>query len=261
MTRLDFAEITKERPEKSLTRGITRSGGRNNDGHETCRFRGGGHKRRYRLIDFKRDKRDIPARVATIEYDPNRTAASPCCIYADGEKRYILAPDGLQVGRRSSWPPRRPRSFPGNALPLKNIPARRHGPQRRAAPRPRRPDRAVGRHRGPAHGEGRQVRDPPHALGRDAPGAGARAGRPIGQVGNVDHSNVSIGKAGRMRWMGRRGPRARHGHEPGRPPARRRRGQDQGRPSTRSRPGASPPRGTRPARTSGRTRFIVKRRK
>ncbi|MFZ5786228.1 MAG: 50S ribosomal protein L2, partial [Acidobacteriota bacterium] len=98
MTRLDYAELSKKGPEKGLTKGLTKSGGRNNEGHETSRFRGGGHKRRYRAIDFRRDKRGIPAKVAAIEYDPNRSARIALLHYVDGEKRYILAPVGLEIG-------------------------------------------------------------------------------------------------------------------------------------------------------------------
>jgi large subunit ribosomal protein L2 len=203
MTRLDFAEVTKERPEKSLTRGITHSGGRNNEGHETCRFRGGGHKRRYRLIDFKRDKRDVPARVAAIEYDPNRSARIALLHYVDGEKRYILAPNGLDVGT-TIVAAEKAEIVPGNALPLRNIPLGAmvhnielhpgHGGQlARAAGTGAQVMAKEGKYvtlRMPS-GEMRQVQ--------------AQCWATIGQVGNVEHSNVSIGKAGRMRWMGWRG--------------------------------------------------------
>jgi large subunit ribosomal protein L2 len=121
MTRPDFAEITKDRPEKALTRGIVKSGGRNSEGHETLRFRGGGHKRRYRAIDFKRSKRGIPARVASIEYDPNRSARIALLVYTDGEKRYILAPDGLVPGAQVVAA-EKAEIVAGNALPLKSIP-------------------------------------------------------------------------------------------------------------------------------------------
>ena len=203
MTRLDFAEVTKDRPEKSLTRGITKSGGRNNEGHETLRFRGGGHKRRYRTIDFRRDKRGVPARVATIEYDPNRSARIALLVYADGEKRYILAPDGIGVGA-TLVAAEKAEIVPGNALPLKSIPlgALVHNVELK-----------------PGHG-GQMVR----SAGASAQvmakeGAYVTLRLPsgemrlvlatcwatVGQVGNVEHSNVSIGKAGRTRWLGRRG--------------------------------------------------------
>ncbi|MDD5564510.1 MAG: 50S ribosomal protein L2 [Thermoanaerobaculaceae bacterium] len=203
MTRLDFAEVTKDRPEKALTRGISKSGGRNNEGHETLRFRGGGHKRRYRTIDFRRDKRGVPARVATIEYDPNRSARIALLVYADGEKRYILAPDGIGVGA-TLVAAEKAEIVPGNALPLKSIPlgALVHNVELK-----------------PGHG-GQMVR----SAGASAQvmakeGAYVTLRLPsgemrlvlatcwatVGQVGNVEHSNVSIGKAGRTRWLGRRG--------------------------------------------------------
>ena len=118
---LDYSEITCTTPEKSLLRPLKKTGGRNNRGRITCRHRGGGHKRRYRLIDFKRNKDGIPARVATIEYDPNRTCFISKLVYADGEKRYILAPIGLEVGQTiTSGAESEPN--PGNAMPLENIP-------------------------------------------------------------------------------------------------------------------------------------------
>ena len=122
MTVSDFAEITKERPEKALTEAMKRSGGRNVHGHITRRHQGGGHKRRYRVIDFKRrDKDGVPARVAAVEYDPNRTANIALLHYADGEKRYILAPVGLTVGD-TLFAGDQADIRPGNALPLQNIP-------------------------------------------------------------------------------------------------------------------------------------------
>ena len=202
MTRLDSEAITKSAPEKSLTKGISRSGGRNNQGRETLRFRGGGHKRRYRTIDFKRDKREIPARVASVEYDPNRSANIALLVYADGEKRYILAPAGLTVGG-TVIAAEKAEIVPGNAMPLNNIPlgSTVHNVELK-----------------PGHG-GQMVR----AAGASAQlmakeGKYATLRLPsgemrmvlrtcwatIGQVGNVDHGNVSIGKAGRTRWTGRR---------------------------------------------------------
>src|SRR5512145_540048 len=121
MTVADFAEITKTKPEKKLTRSVKKTGGRNSHGHITTRHIGGGHKRRYRVIDWRRDKVGVPGKVAGIEYDPNRTARIALIHYADGEKRYILAPVGLAVGDTvSSGPGSEVR--PGNALPLRNIP-------------------------------------------------------------------------------------------------------------------------------------------
>jgi large subunit ribosomal protein L2 len=117
----DFADVTTARPEKSLLGPLGKSGGRNNHGHQTARRRGGGHKRRYRLIDFKRRKVGIPSRVAAIEYDPNRSARIALLFYVDGEKRYILAPDGLKVGDTILAGPEADIK-PGNALPLEKIP-------------------------------------------------------------------------------------------------------------------------------------------
>ncbi|HSB60934.1 MAG TPA: 50S ribosomal protein L2, partial [Vicinamibacteria bacterium] len=122
MTTLTFEEITKDAPEKSLTEPRKRSGGRDNRGRITVRFIGGGHKRRYRIVDFRRDKRDVPARVAAVEYDPNRSARLALLHYADGEKRYILAPEGIKVGQ-SVLAGDGADILPGNALPLKLIPA------------------------------------------------------------------------------------------------------------------------------------------
>jgi len=201
-TRLDNSELSKKRPEKSLTEGITSSGGRNNEGHETVRFRGGGHKRLYRLIDFRRDKRDIPARVATIEYDPNRSAHIALLVYADGEKRYILAPTGLEVGG-SVLAAEKTEIAPGNALPLKNVPlgAMVHNIELK-----------------PGHG-GQLVRSAGAAAQLMAkegkyvtlrlPSGEMRlvlasCWATVGQVGNVDHAHISVGKAGRTRWLGRR---------------------------------------------------------
>ena len=120
-TKLDFSDLSPVRPEKRLTVGLRATGGRNNQGRATSRFMGGGHKRLYRIIDFRRDKQDIPAKVASIEYDPNRTARIALLHYADGEKRYILAPNGLVVGATVVSGPGAD-ILPGNALPLKSIP-------------------------------------------------------------------------------------------------------------------------------------------
>jgi large subunit ribosomal protein L2 len=196
----DFAELSKDRPEKSLTVGLRSTGGRNNQGRLTSRFMGGGHKRLYRLIDFRRDKMDIPARVAAIEYDPNRTARIALLHYADGEKRYILAPNGLAVGARVVSGPSAD-ILPGNALPLKGIPLgttihnielkRGRGGQlvRSAgtAAQLMAKEGGYAQVRLPS-GEVRQVHIDCYAT--------------IGQVGNLEHENVSIGKAGRNRWMG-----------------------------------------------------------
>lgn len=202
MTRLDFGEITKSEPEKSLTRGLRKRGGRNNEGHETLRFRGGGHKRRYRAIDFKRDKRDIPAKVAAIEYDPNRSARIALLHYVDGEKRYILAPLGLEVGR-TVIAADRAEIVPGNALPLKNIPLGSQVHNIELKP-------GYGGQLARSAGAGAQVMAKEGAYVTLRLPSGemryvlATCWATVGQVGNVDHANVSIGKAGRTRWKGRR---------------------------------------------------------
>ena len=202
MTTSDFAEITKSKPERSLTAPLAKTGGRNSSGRMTSRRRGGGHKRRYRVIDFKRDKVGVPAKVAAIEYDPNRSARIALLHYADGEKRYILAPKGLLVGEQvvagENVAPR-----PGNAMPLRNVPPGM-----------------------PIH----NLELVPGAGGRLVRGAGtaatvaAKEGNfalvnlpsgeirkinlaclcTIGQLGNVEHSSIKLGKAGRSRWLGRR---------------------------------------------------------
>jgi large subunit ribosomal protein L2 len=194
-------DITKERPEKSLLEPKRGTGGRNNIGHVTSRFIGGGHKQAYRLIDFKRDKHGIPATVASIEYDPNRSARIALLHYKDGEKRYILQPDGLKIGQTVSSGPAADILL-GNALPLKNIPAGtvvhnielRPGKGGQMARSAGSQAQLVSREGGVAllklpSGEVRRVQDDCMAT--------------IGQVGNVDHENVSLGKAGRKRWLGK----------------------------------------------------------
>jgi len=202
MTRLDYSEVTATRPEKSLTRGLPQKGGRNSEGHITLRFRGGGHKRLYREIDFRRDKRDIPGRVTTIEYDPNRSARIALVVYPDGEKRYILAPVGLAVGG-TVMAAEKAEVIPGNSLPLKNIPLGAmvhnvelkpgHGGQLA---------RSAGSAAQLMAKEGKYVtlRLPSGEMRMVLAGCWAT----VGQVGNVDHSNVTIGKAGRVRWLGKR---------------------------------------------------------
>ncbi len=188
-------DITKERPEKSLLESKQRTGGRNNTGRVTSRFIGGGHKQAYRLMDFKRDKKGIPATVAAIEYDPNRSARLALLHYKDGEKRYILQPDGLKVGQTVMSGPEAD-ILVGNALPLKNIPAGtvvhnielRPGKGAQMARSAGTQAQLVSREGGLAllklpSGEVRRVQDECMAT--------------IGQVGNVDHENVSLGKAGR----------------------------------------------------------------
>ena len=198
-----FEELTRSKPEKSLlAAAVGKSGGRNNQGRMTMRRRGGGHKRRYRVIDFKRTKFGVPGRVAEIEYDPNRSAFIALIVYADGDKRYILAPLGLKVGAEVSAGPDAPIRV-GNALPLANIPlgATVHNVELN-----------------PGHGGqlARSAGAEVQLLGRD--GGRAQLRLPsgenrevlvqcmatLGQVGNIEHANIVIGKAGRSRWLGRR---------------------------------------------------------
>jgi large subunit ribosomal protein L2 len=202
----DYSDVTTNVPEKSLVRSIKKSGGRNNTGKMTMRYLGGGHKKSYRLIDFKRDKKDIPATVATIEYDPNRTARIALLHYADGEKRYIIAPEGLQVGQIVlSGEAVAPEV--GNALPLKSIPlgsiihnielnpgqgasmARSAGAYAQLAAR----DGKYASIKLPS-GEVRMILVTCMAT--------------IGAVSNAEKANEVLGKAGRKRWLGRR-PRVR----------------------------------------------------
>lgn len=202
MTVLTRDEITKDRPEKSLVEGKKRSGGRNNKGQITIWFRGGGHKRRYRIIDFRRDKVGVPARVAAIEYDPNRSARIALLHYVDGEKRYILAPVGLSVGQTVVSGPQAD-IRPGNALPLENIPAGTtiHNIELR----PGKGGQMV-RAAGAAaqlvskEGEWALVKLPSGEVRK----VSVKCYATVGQVGNLDHENVSLGKAGRSRWLGRR---------------------------------------------------------
>ncbi|WP_414587148.1 50S ribosomal protein L2 [Scytonema sp. PCC 10023] len=198
----DFSEITKTEPEKSLTVSIHRAKGRNNQGRITVRHRGGGHKRLYRIIDFKRDKRGIRATVTAIEYDPNRNARIALLQYEDGEKRYILQPNGLKVGTTVVAGPDAPFED-GNALPLSNIPLGtsvhnvelkpgKGGQIVRAAGATAQVVAKEGNYvtlKLPS-GEVRMVRRECYAT--------------IGQVGNLDARNLSAGKAGRTRWKGRR---------------------------------------------------------
>ena len=198
-----FEELTRSKPEKSLlAAAVSKSGGRNNQGRMTMRRRGGGHKRRYRVIDFKRTKLGVPGRVTAIEYDPNRSAFIALIVYADGDKRYILAPLGLKVGAEISAGSNAPIRV-GNALPLANIPlgATVHNVELN-----------------PGHGGqlARSAGAEVQLLGRD--GGRAQLRLPsgenrevpvqcmatLGQVGNVEHANIVIGKAGRSRWLGRR---------------------------------------------------------
>lgn len=195
-----FEEVTCTTPEKSLIAPLKKSGGRNNKGRITSRHRGGGHKRRYRLIDFKRDKFDIPGRIATIEYDPNRTARIALVVYADGEKRYILAPNGLRVGD-TIQSGSTAEIKEGNTLPLSGIPVGsfihnielkpgKGGQLARSAGNAAQLTAKEGEYgfvRLPS-GEVRKIR--------------LNCMATLGTIGNTDHENISYGKAGRMRWLG-----------------------------------------------------------
>ncbi|HZH03038.1 MAG TPA: 50S ribosomal protein L2 [Myxococcaceae bacterium] len=201
MTVSDFADITKDRPEKSLTEAMKRSGGRNVHGHITRRHQGGGHKRRYRVIDFKRlDKDGVPAKVASVEYDPNRTANIALLQYADGEKRYILAPVGLAVGdvlyAGSAADIR-----PGNSLPLQNIPVGTviHNVELKPG-RGAQVIRSAGSWGQLMAKEERyaQVRFPSGTVRKVLIECRAT----VGQLGNMDHEIIRLGKAGRKRWLG-----------------------------------------------------------
>ena len=200
MTVSAFTEITASKPEKSLLAKVTSKGGRNNTGKMTVRHQGGGHKRQYRIIDFKRTKDNIPAKVATIEYDPNRSSRIALLNYADGEKRYILAPNGLKVGDVVFSGPESDIK-PGNCLPLINIPdgTQIHNIELKIGKGGQIVRSAgtyaqlMGKDNGYAilrlpSGEMRRVRQECRAT--------------VGVVGNTDHSNQVIGKAGRHRWMG-----------------------------------------------------------
>jgi large subunit ribosomal protein L2 len=197
-----FDDVTTDRPEKSLLAPLKKSGGRNSKGRMTVRHRGGGHKRRYRVIDFRRDKHAVPAKVATIEYDPNRSARIALLVYADGEKRYIVAPDGLSVGDRVVSGPN---ALPdrGNSLPLSTVPLgtfvhaveMKPGKGAQMARSAGTFAQLVARTAKTAtlklpSGEIRRVPNECYAT--------------IGTTSNPDHMNVDLGKAGRKRWMGKR---------------------------------------------------------
>lgn len=196
----DFAEITTDKPEKSLLAPVKRKGGRNNQGKLTVRHQGGGHKRQYRIIDFKRDKDGIPGRVATIEYDPNRSANIALIHYADGEKRYILAPKNLKVGLEVMSGPEADIKV-GNALPLANIPVGTVVHNIELKP-------GKGGQLVRSAGTSAQVlgKEGKYVLVRLTSGevrmilATCRA--TVGQVGNEQHELINIGKAGRSRWLG-----------------------------------------------------------
>jgi large subunit ribosomal protein L2 len=197
-----FEEITKTKPEKSLLEPVTKKGGRNNNGRITTRHQGGGHKRRYRIIDFKRLKDGVPARVAAIEYDPNRSARIALLHYADGAKSYILAPAQLRVGATVESGPEADIKV-GNALPLENIPTGTlvHNVELK-------PGGGAKMARSAGSGVQLVAKDGPHAVLRLPSGEMRRVPltcrATVGQVGNVEHQNITVGKAGRSRWQGKR---------------------------------------------------------
>lgn len=253
-----FEEITKSTPERSLLAPLRKSGGRNNNGRVTTRHRGGGHKRHYRIVDFKRNKIGIPAKVASIEYDPNRSAWIALLHYADGEKRYILAPVGLRVGDKvMSGSEAEVR--PGNALPIRLIPL---GTEVHNI------ELQIGRGGVMVRSAGTaaqlMAKEGDYATFRMPSGEMRRIHlecmATIGQVGNLDHQNIRLGKAGRKRWLGRR-PETRgsamnprdhpHGGGEGRAP----RGM-----STPKTKWGKPARGVKTRHNPRTDRFIVRRR-
>ena len=258
MSVVTFDDITTDKPHKPLVQPLKSKAGRNNQGRLTTRHRGGGHKRRYRIIDFKRDKDGVVARVATIEYDPNRSARIALLFYADGEKRYITAPNGLRVGDRLMSGTEAEIRV-GNCLPLRNIPlgTALHNVELY-------PGRGAQLVRSAGNSAQLMAREGNYATLRMPSGemrlvpVAARA--TIGQVGNVDHQNQNIGKAGRSRHMGRR-PTVRgsvmnpndhpHGGGEGRAPIG-------GQPQTKW---GKPAMGARTRHNKKTDRFIIRRRK
>jgi large subunit ribosomal protein L2 len=197
-----FEEITKTKPEKSLLMPLSKTGGRNNQGRITTRHIGGGHKRHYRIIDFKRNKRSIPATVAAIEYDPNRSSRIALLHYIDGEKRYILAPDGLKVGAKLLAGPEA-EIMTGNALPLERIPLGSvvHNIELKPG-RGGQIARSAGTYGQVVAKEGNYVHvkmpsNDVHLVRKECYAT-------MGQVGNIEHNLIKIGKAGRNRWLGTR---------------------------------------------------------
>ena len=202
MTVASFDEITTDKPEKSLVERLKKNGGRNQQGRLTVRHQGGGHKRLYRIIDFKRNKDGVPAKVATIEYDPNRSARIALLNYADGEKRYIIAPNGLKVGDQVMSGPEADIK-PGNALPLKNIPVGTliHNVELKIGAGAQLV-RSAGAYAQlmAIEGDYATLRMPSGEMRKVHVNCRAT----IGVVGNAEHMNITIGKAGRARWMGKR---------------------------------------------------------
>jgi large subunit ribosomal protein L2 len=253
----DFSGLTKERPEPSLTSSLSKTGGRNNRGRVTARHRGGGHKRLYRVVDFKRDKDGIPATVRSVEYDPNRSARLALLVYADGEKRYILAPVGLDIGHVVETGPSADIK-PGNCLPLANVPLGTlvHNVELRIGK-----GAQLGRSAGASiqlmakEGDYALLKMPSGELRRVR--LGCRAS--IGQVGNLDHENVSFGKAGRRRWLGRRSGVRGIAMNPVDHPHGGGEGQSKGNhPQT---PWGKPTKGFKTRRNKRTDRFILQRRK
>jgi large subunit ribosomal protein L2 len=253
----DFGELTTDRPNKKLTTGKKRSSGRNSDGHITSRHRGRGHKRRYRAIDFRRDKFDVPARVVTIEYDPNRSANIALLHYADGEKRYILAPVGIAVGG-AVMAGEKVEVRPGNAMPLGSIPL---GTQVHAVEL--KPGKGAQMVRAAGVGAQIMAREGKYTTIRMPSGEMrmvlSACMATIGQVGNADQGNIKLGKAGRARWLGVR-PQTRgtamnpvdHPHGGGE-------GKNKGRHPVS--PWGWPTKGAKTRRRKGSDRLIVSRRK
>jgi len=253
-----FEEITTSKPEKSLVITLKKTGGRNSFGRITARHIGGGHKKKYRIIDFLRNKRDIPAKIVSIEYDPNRSARIALLVYADGEKRYILAPDGVKVGD-AILASEKADIKPGNALPLKAIPLGSiiHNVELKIG-KGGQLARSAGTSAQLMSKEGKysQVKLPSGEVRMVLQNCYAT----IGQVGNLDHENISLGKAGRARWMGKR-PKVRgvamnpvdhpHGGGEGRTSGGRH-------PVT---PWGIPTKGYKTRKNKKSTRFIVKSRK
>src|SRR5919202_2703620 len=252
-----FEEITADRPYKPLTERLEKHAGRNNQGKITTRHRGGGHKRLYRIIDWKRNKLGVPAQVLTIEYDPNRSARIALLEYADGEKRYIIAPQGMRVGQRVMNGPDA-ELMPGNALALRDIPTGTvvHNVELqpgRGAQMVR--SAGVGAQLMAKEGNWATIRLPSGEMRR----VHVTCMATIGQVGNPEHATVKIGKAGRSRWLGRR-PHVRgaainprdhpHGDGEGKAPAG-------GQPQT---PWGKPAMGYKTRRNKATTKYIVRRR-
>ena len=258
MSGFTFEEITRSKPEKSLLAPMRKKAGRNHRGKITVRHRGGGHKRRYRIIDFKRDKLGIPARVASIEYDPNRSARIALLFYADGEKRYIIAPQSMKVDDRTMSGPEADIRV-GNALPLANIPLGTmiHNVELQ-------PGRGGQLVRAAGTSAQLMAREGKYAHVRLPSGEvrliSVRCMATIGQVGNVEHAHIRLGKAGRRRWMGWR-PAVRgsamdpsshpHGGGEGRSPI--------GMPGPKT-PWGKPTLGYRTRRNKRTSKYIVRRR-